>query len=62
MGNKTVLSGVPAAYPRSSRPTASGTRRKCRIDWEEREQVWDKVKEEIREFQTEVDHMDKGKS
>lgn len=31
------------------------------FDWEEREQVWDKVKEEIREFQTEVAHMDKEK-
>ncbi|KAB4167567.1 nucleoside triphosphate pyrophosphohydrolase, partial [Bacteroides uniformis] len=31
-------------------------------DWEEREQVWDKVKEEIREFQTEVAHMDKEKA
>lgn len=32
------------------------------FDWEEREQVWDKVKEEIREFQTEVAHMDKEKA
>ena len=24
------------------------------FDWEEREQVWDKVKEEIQEFQAEV--------
>ena len=32
------------------------------FDWEEREQVWDKVKEEIREFQTEVAGMDKDKA
>ena len=32
------------------------------FDWEEREQVWDKVKEEIREFQAEVAHLDKEKA
>ena len=32
------------------------------FDWEEREQVWDKVKEEIREFQVEVANMDKEKA
>ena len=32
------------------------------FDWEEREQVWDKVKEEIREFQAEVDKMDPKKA
>ena len=30
--------------------------------WEEREQVWDKVKEEIGEFQEEVANMDKEKA
>ena len=28
------------------------------FDWEERSQVWQKVKEEISEFQTEIDHQD----
>ena len=32
------------------------------FDWEEREQVWDKVKEEIQEFQAEVAPMDKEKA
>ena len=32
------------------------------FDWEEREQVWDKVKEEIGEFQAEVARMDKQKA
>lgn len=32
------------------------------FDWEEREQVWDKVKEEIQEFQAEVANMDKQKA
>ena len=32
------------------------------FDWEEKEQVWDKVKEEIAEFQVEVANMDKEKA
>lgn len=32
------------------------------FDWEERSQVWEKVKEEIGEFEAEVDNMDKEKA
>lgn len=32
------------------------------FDWEEKSQVWEKVKEEIGEFETEVEHMDKDKA
>ena len=32
------------------------------FDWEEKEQVWEKVKEEIAEFQVEIAHMDKDKA
>ena len=32
------------------------------FDWEEREQVWTKVKEEIGEFESEVGQMDKDKA
>ena len=32
------------------------------FDWEEKEQVWEKVKEEIAEFQAEVANMDKEKA
>lgn len=32
------------------------------FDWEERSQVWDKVKEEIGEFEAEVEHLDKEKA
>ena len=61
-GNKTVLSGVPAALPSLIKAyRIQDKARNVGFDWEEREQVWDKVKEEIREFQTEVDHMDKEK-
>ncbi len=55
-GNKTVLGGVPTSLPalikayRIQEKAAS-----VGFDWEYREQVWDKVKEEINEFQMEVD-------
>lgn len=61
-GNKSVLSGVPSALP--SLIKAYRIQDKARhvgFDWEQREQVWDKVKEEIQEFQTEVNHMDDDK-
>ena len=61
-GNKTVLGGVPASLPtlikayRIQEKAAS-----VGFDWEYREQVWDKVKEEIGEFQEEVNQMEKNK-
>jgi XTP/dITP diphosphohydrolase len=62
-GNKSVLSGVPAALP--SLIKAYRIQDKARavgFDWEKREQVWDKVKEEIKEFQAEVANMDREKA
>ena len=62
-GNKTVLSGVPQALP--SLITAYRIQDKARnvgFDWEERSQVWEKVKEEIAEFQAEVEQMDQAKA
>ena len=59
-GNKTVLGGVPKSLPalikayRIQEKAAS-----VGFDWEYREQVWDKAKEEIQEFQAEVANMDK---
>ena len=52
----------PLPCPRLSRLTVSGQSRNVGFDWEEREQVWDKVKEEIGEFQEEVANMDKEKA
>ncbi|MCM1320349.1 MAG: nucleoside triphosphate pyrophosphohydrolase [Muribaculaceae bacterium] len=54
-GNKTVLAGVPSALPALIK--ASRIQEKARnvgFDWEEPSQVWDKVKEEIGEVETEV--------
>lgn len=54
-GNKTILSGVPSSLP--SIVKAYRVQDKVRavgFDWEKREQVWDKVREEIGEFEVEM--------
>ncbi len=54
-GNRTVLAGVPNALPALIK--ANRIQEKARnvgFDWEEREQVWCKVKEEINEVETEI--------
>ena len=58
-GNKRVLSGVPDALPALIKAyRIQDKARHVGFDWEEREQVWDKVKEEISEFQAEVANKD----
>ena len=62
-GNKSVLSGVPTALPSLIKAYRMQDKaRNVGFDWPEREQVWDKVKEEIGEFQEEVANMDKDKA
>ena len=57
------MSGVPAALPSLIKAyRIQDKARNVGFDWEEREQVWDKVKEEIQEFQAEVAHLDKEKA
>lgn len=54
-GNKTVLSGVPVSLP--SLIKANRIQEKAAnvgFDWEQREQVWEKVKEETSEVETEI--------
>ncbi|WP_256009294.1 nucleoside triphosphate pyrophosphohydrolase [Desertivirga xinjiangensis] len=58
-GNKSVLSGVPVSLPALVK--ASRIQEKARgvgFDWEEKEQVWEKVEEEMREFKEEFDAVD----
>lgn len=58
-GNKTVLAGVPAALPALIK--ADRIQEKAAnvgFDWESREQVWDKVREEIVEVGREIETMD----
>ncbi|QTN39656.1 nucleoside triphosphate pyrophosphohydrolase [Cryomorphaceae bacterium] len=58
-GKKSVLEGVPKSLPALVK--ASRIQDKARgvgFDWDNREQVWDKVQEEIGEFKAEVDAGD----
>ncbi|MFA6335092.1 MAG: nucleoside triphosphate pyrophosphohydrolase [Bacteroidales bacterium] len=54
-GNKSLLSGVPKSLPALVKAyRIQDKARAVGFDWEEREQVWDKVKEEISEFESEM--------
>lgn len=58
-GNKSVLAGVPTSLPALIK--AFRIQEKAAnvgFDWEEKEQVWDKFKEEIDEFSTEAKKLD----
>ena len=62
-GNKSVLSGVPHSLP--SLIKAYRVQDKARgvgFDWEDRTDVWMKVKEEIAEFEQEIEKMDADKA
>ena len=53
------MSGIPAALPALIKANRIQDKaRNIGFDWEERTQVWDKVKEEIAEFQAEIDNDD----
>lgn len=58
-GNKTVLAGVPVSLPALIKAhRVQDKARSVGFDWEEREQVWDKVTEEINELKVEIASMD----
>lgn len=62
-GNKTVLSGVPNALP--SLIKAYRIQDKARhvgFDWEQKEDVWKKVREELDELEAELKNEDKERS
>lgn len=62
-GNKTVLSGVPNALPSLIKAyRIQDKARNVGFDWEERADVWDKVREELGELQVELEKDDKEKS
>lgn len=61
-GSKSVLSGVPVSLP--SMVKAMRIQEKARsagFDWERKEQVWEKVLEELNEFKGEVDKGNEDK-
>ncbi len=65
-GNKSVLGGVPTSLPALVK--AMRIQEKARgagFDWEIKEQVWEKVEEELQEFKDEFNHkqdFDKDKA
>lgn len=62
-GNKTVLSGVPDALPSLIKAyRIQDKARNVGFDWEKREDVWDKVQEELGELRVELEREDKKKS
>lgn len=61
-GNKSVLAGVPPSLPALVKAhRIQDKARSVGFDWDVKEQVWDKVKEEIGELQDEIAEMDKDK-
>ena len=59
-GNKTVLAGVPAALPSVIKAyRIQDKARHVGFDWEQRDDVWDKVREELGELQEELQGGDR---
>ena len=59
-GNKRVLSGVPSALPSLIKAyRIQDKARNVGFDWEERENVWEKVHEELDELKAELEKGDK---
>ena len=62
-GNKTVLSGVPDALPSLIKAyRIQDKARNVGFDWEDRKDVWKKVREELDELETELNKEDKENS
>lgn len=61
-GNKTVLEGVPASLPSIAKAhRIQDKARNAGFDWDQKEDVWTKVKEEINEVETEISQMNSDK-
>ncbi len=62
-GNKTVLSGVPRSLPSLIKAyRIQDKARNVGFDWEQREDSWDKVHEEIDELRAELERDDRERS
>jgi MazG family protein len=61
-GNKSVLGGVPKSLPAMVKATRIQDKaRGVGFDWEKKEQVWEKVEEEMQEFKNEF-NIDKDET
>lgn len=62
-GNKTVLSGVPDALPALVKAyRVQDKARNVGFDWDKKEDVWEKVREELAELEVELNRGDEEKS
>ena len=62
-GNQSVLSGVSAALPSLIKAyRIQDKARNVGFDWEDKQDVWAKVREELDELEAELKHEDKAKS
>ena len=62
-GNKTVLSGVPDSLPSLIKAyRIQDKARNVGFDWQDKADVWDKVREELDELEVELRKEDKDKS
>ena len=62
-GNKSVLSGVPEALPSLIKAyRIQDKARNVGCDWEDRQDVWKKVREELGELEAELNREDKERS
>ena len=62
-GNKTVLAGVPKALPSLIKAyRIQDKARNVGFDWKEKDDVWDKVREELGELEAELKREDKEHS
>ena len=61
-GNKSILGGVPKSLPAMVKAhRIQDKARAVGFDWDIREQVWDKIDEELSELKTEIEKMDAEK-
>jgi len=61
-GNTTVLEGVPASLPSIAKSHRIQDKvRNAGFDWEQKEDVWNKVEEEIGELKSEISKMDENR-
>ena len=61
-GNKTVLEGVPESLPSVVKAYRIQDKvRNVGFDWNKRQDVWSKVKEELAELEAQIEQMDQDK-
>lgn len=62
-GNKTILEGVPASLPSIAKAhRIQDKARNAGFDWKKKEDVWEKVSEELTELKDEISNMDADKT